>query len=97
MIGGYIQIDSDWRIAIEDRLNFVLEKKSISRKTGVERWKAEGYYQDLEILCLDLRDNMVRDSEIDNSIKGLIKAVRTSTNVIKTALGESPLLEGVKH
>jgi len=96
MIGGYIQIDSDWRIAIEDRLNFVLEKKSISRKTGVERWKVEGYYQDLEILCLDLRDNMVRASETDNSIQGLIKAVRTSTNVIKTALGESPLLDGVK-
>jgi hypothetical protein len=96
MIGNFININDDWRIAIEDRLNFVLERKVVSRKTGVERWKVEGYYQDLDVLCLDLRDNMVRDYELENSINSLIKAVKKSTNEIRVALGESPLLDGVK-
>lgn len=93
MTHGIIDIDSNWRIAIEDELNFTLQRKSLS-KTGKESWKAFGYYGDLETLCLDLRDNMVREGKPD-SVNELIKAVFTSTDTIKKSLGESPLLEGV--
>lgn len=93
MIGGYIQINDDWRIAVEDMLNFVLEKK-YTTKGGKVRWEAEGYYQELEVLCLELLEYLVRESDI-NSVQGIIDAIRKSTSEIKTALGESPLLDGV--
>lgn len=93
MIGGYIQINEDWRIVVEDMLNFVLEKK-YTTKGGKVRWEAEGYYQELEVLCLELMEYMVRESDI-NSVQGIIEAIRKSTSEIKTALGESPLLDGV--
>lgn len=96
MIGGYIQINEDWRIAIEDGLNFTLQKRKVSKKLN-ERWVSEGYYEDLEVLCLDLRDNMIRESEdLSGTVDNLIDVVRESTNEIRVALGESPLLYGVK-
>lgn len=94
MIGGTINVNEDWKIAVDDELNFVLRKKVVSKK-GNERWDNAGFYADLEVLCLDLRDNMIRGHEFD-SIDRLIEVVRESTSEIKTALGESPLLDGVR-
>lgn len=43
------QINATYRIA-QDSMNYILQKRSVSRKEGTESWHSIGYYQTIKQL-----------------------------------------------
>lgn len=61
-----ILLNNEYRINHIDNRNYIIEKKVISKKTGIERWEnVGGYYPNIDLTCKALKDIIITDS-VDN-------------------------------
>jgi len=72
-----IQLTNNLRIR-SDELNYILEKKSNSKK---ETWKTKGYYQNIGFLADDLIQ-----MEITNSEAKSLKDIQSAVEALKIAV-----------
>ena len=71
-------IGKDWKIGA-DKLNIILYKRGIAKKTGRDTWRVMGYFATVGGALHELVNQRVRDTEL--------KDLKTITKAIEELLG----------
>lgn len=80
-----IEVNDEIRIVIES-MNYVVQR-TYEKRNGEVGWKDDGYFPDLETLCLDLLNSMVGESnEVTDELTSLLNAVEDAKTQIIEAV-----------
>lgn len=68
-----LQLGDNYRLTC-DKYQYIIQKKSISTKEGVDvRWKGEGFFGDIESVLRYMIDNKIKENI--SSVEAIIEAV----------------------
>ena len=81
-----VDINEDTRVAIEDG-NFCVQKKKVTKKTGMARWLTDGYFPSMEHCAMELLNTLpMTSNKLTGDLQGVIAAVNQAKKEILAAL-----------